>query len=238
MFPQGPSDGRYLASSSSDEFSNGLINLNLGAGRPISVESDISTVINKRNTTNDNDNFDRLKIFDTVFIVDDIGSMVLTARDDDLEGQDRWDVTKEALWQVTALAAAKDDDRIDIRFLTSTSLDKDHITSVTKVMEIRDRLDVLYAFRGGATVSRTEICPRLEFFGQYREQDAASKSTNLKDLARIKRPQPPKKLSIIVITDGQADDKQEVEDLIVKTARELDIKGSRGSGWNAVRADW
>ena len=167
-------------------------------------------------------------MFDTVFIVDDTGSMVLAARDECPEGKDRWDATKEALLHITALAAGKDDDGIDIRFLKSRDLDEDNIVSGERVMEILEGVDMLDAFRGGGTFFedriKDEISPRLELLGRYYEQDAAYKSTHFKDRARLKlkKPQPPKKLNIIVITDGQADDKQEVEDLIVDTAQELD----------------
>ena len=170
-------------------------------------------MVNERNGTDDVNIFNRLKMFDTVFVVDDTGSMQQPAHDDHPEGQDRWSATKEALQHITALAAAKDEDGIDIRFLQSEELNESHILSVEKVMEILERVDTL---RGGGTFLepnlKAEIDLRLENYREYCEHDAAYKRKN----------RPPKKLNLIVITDGQADDTQEVEDLIVETARELD----------------
>ena len=215
-FPQNHSKGHNTSSFSPERLSNGLTNLNLEPRRFNSVLSGTSTAVNERNGTDDNDTFNRLRMFDTVFVVDDTGSMVLPARDDRPEGQDRWSATKEALEHITALAAAKDEDGIDIRFLKSKHLDKNNISRVEKVMEILEGVDMLDAFRGGGTFLeenlRDEIDPRLDQYRQYFEHDAAYK----------RKHRPPKKLNLIVITDGQADDKQEVEDLIIETAQELD----------------
>ncbi len=139
-------------------------------------------------------------MFDTVSIVDDTGPMVLPASDKYPEGH--------------------------IRSLRSTDLDVGNIIRGERVTETLRRVDMLDAFCGGGPFFedhiKDELSPRLELLDRYREQDAAYKTTHLKDRARLKKPQPPKKFNIIVITDGQADDKQELEDLIVDTAQELD----------------
>lgn len=212
--PQNHFKGHNTSSLSSKKLSNGLTSLNLVPRR---FDSTLSPI---------NDIFNRLEMFDTVFIVDDTGSMTLAAREDDLEGLKRWDVAKDAIRHITALAAAKDVDGIDIRFLRSRDLAENHIISITKVMETLDSVIMLDALRGGSTFFedrlKDEICPRLELFSQYREQDTVYESMILSDRAHLKRPQVPKRLNIIVITDGQANDMQEVEELIVDTAQELD----------------
>ena len=215
-FPQNHSMGYKTSSFSSERLSNGLTNLNLKPRRFNSVISGTTTAVDERKGTDDNDTFNRLKMFDTVFVVDDTGSMVQPAHDDHPYGQDRWSATKEALRHITALAAAKDEDGIDIRFLKSKDLDENNILSVERVMEILEKVDMLDAFRGGGTFLeenlRDEIDPRLDHYRQYSENDAAYKKNH----------RPSKKLNLIVITDGQADDEQEVEELIVETAQELD----------------
>ena len=194
------------------------------------MQSETSTLVNKRNITDDNDIFNRLRMFDTVFIVDDTGSMVLAAYEEEPEGQSRWDATKQALGHIIDLAAPKDEDGIDIRFLKSTDLDGDNMKSVEGVMKLVDEVDMFDEHRGGGTVFeehlKDEINPRREEYRQYFEQYAAYSKKTRADRARLVKPQPPKKLNLIVITDGQADDKQEVEDYIIETARELDRLGA------------
>ena len=226
-FPRGPFKGRYpSSSSSSNNLSNGLTNLNLRPKRYDSMLSETPTLVNERNVPDDNDIFNRLRMFDTVFIVDDTGSMVLAAHENDPNGQDRWDATKQALGHIVGLAAPKDDDGIDIRFLKSRELDGDKIKSVEDVMKLVRGVKMWDGHRGGGTFFeehlKDEISPRLKNYRQYLEQDAAYKRQTRTPRAYFEKPQPPKKLNLIVITDGQADDKQEVEDYIVETARELD----------------
>jgi hypothetical protein len=171
-------------------------------------------------------------MFDTVFIVDDTGSMIKAARDREPEGQDRWAATAEALQHIAQLAASKDPDGIDIRFLKSENLNENNITSVDTVMEILGLIDMYDGSHGGGTVFKEyladEISPRLELYRDYLQQEFSYKE-DLRRLAkdrqaraRLVRPKPPTKLNLIVITDGQADDRQEVEDYIVETALELD----------------
>lgn len=222
-FPQGPSHGYH---PSSNALSNGLANLNVRPGRHDTVLSETTTLVNERSVPDDNDIFNRLRMFDTVFIVDDTGSMVLAAYESEPEGQSRWDATKQALGHIIDRVAPKDEDGIDIRFLKSTELNGDHMKSVEEVMKLVDEVDMFDEHRGGGTLFeehlQDEISPRREEYRQYFEQQAAYNSKTRAARAHLEKPQPPKKLNLVVITDGQADDKQEVEDYIIETARELD----------------
>ena len=230
-FPQGPSKGhRPSTSFSSNALSNGLANLNLQLRRHDTMQSETSTLVNERNVPDDNDIFNRLRKFDTVFIVDDTGSMVLAAYERKPEGQSRWDATKQALGHIIHLVAPKDEDGVDIRFLKSTELDGDNMKSAEDVMRLVEEVDMFDDRRGGGTFFeehlKDEISPRREEYRRYFEQDAACISKDRAARARLEKPQRPKMLNLIVITDGQADDKQEVEDYIVETARELDRLGA------------
>ena len=228
IFPRGLSDGRNPSSSSSSskELINGLTNLDLRSSRHDSMLSGTSTLVNERNITNDNDIFNRLRMFDTVFIVDDTSSMVLATHEKEPEGLSRWDATKQALGHIIDLAAPKVEYGIDIRFLKSTKLNRDKVKSVEEVMRLVEEVDIFDDRRGGGTFFaehlEDEISLRLEEYRQYFKQHAAYNSKTRAARARLEKPQPPKKLNLIVITDGEANDKQEVEDYIVETARELD----------------
>ncbi|KAL2047637.1 hypothetical protein N7G274_000679 [Stereocaulon virgatum] len=231
-FPHGPSGSYQPTSQQIGQLGAELDGISISNGwrEPNIVRR--STVPNGITVNDDDDPFNRLIMFDTVFIVDDTGSMIKAARDREPEGQDRWAATAEALQHITQLAASKDPDGIDIRFLKSGNLNEDNITSVDTVMEILGLIDMYDGSHGGGTVFKEhledEISPRLELYRDYLEQECSYKE-NLRRLAkdrqaraRLVRPKPPTKLNLIVITDGQADDRQEVEDYIVETALELD----------------
>ena len=191
-----------------------------------------STVASALTRNEDDDPFNRLRLFDTVIIVDDTGSMIKAAKESEPEGQDRWTAMKVALQHLTEVAASKDPDGIDIRFLKSRDLDADNITNADRVMDILAQVDMFDDRRGGGTEFKDhleqEIEPRLEQYHAFREQEKKYKE----DLRRLSgdpvrrrnlvRPKAPNKLNLIVTTDGQADDRQEVEDYIIEAARQLD----------------
>ena len=231
-FPHGTLDLRHPSSHSVGQLSAELDGLSFANGRSEPNIPRRSTVPHASNVNDDEDPFNRLIMFDTVLIVDDTGSMIKAARDSEPEGADRWSTTGEALKHIAQLAASKDPDGIDIKFLKSQSLNEDNITSVDTVMEILGLIDMYDGTHGGGTVFKEHlenaISPRLEFYRDYLQQEAAYKE-DLRRLAkdrqaraRLERPKRPNMLNLIIITDGQADDRQEVEDYIVETAVELD----------------
>lgn len=195
-----------------------------------------STIPNGRGINDDDDPLNRLILFDTVFIIDDTGFMIKAAKDKEPEGEDRWSATAGALRHITQIAASKDPDGIDIRFLKAQSLNEDNITTSDTVMEIIGLIDMYDGTHGGGTVFKehleNDISPRLDLYREYVQQEATYKA-DLRRLgkdrqarARLLKPKPPNKLNLIVVTDGQADDRQEVEDYIIETARTLDELGA------------
>lgn len=190
-------------------------------GTPRRSKSDFHT---KRINTDD-DIFNRLKIFDTVFIIDDTGSMGLPVRKDDPDGPNRWEVTKDALEHVADIAASHDEDGIDIRFLKATEFDENKIGSGERVVEILEHIDVADENHGGGT----EFKNQLESVIRSYLTDYEDYIDNTAEFKRSKgragmgaHPKEPKFLNVIVITDGQADDEEEVEEYIVKVAKKLD----------------
>ena len=188
-------------------------------GPPRRSKSDFPS---KRANTDD-DVFNRLKLFDTVFIVDDTGSMGLSERKDVPDGPNRWEVTKQALEHVAEIAAMHDEDGIDIRFLKAGEFNENGIISGERVAEILENIDVADENHGGGT----EFKPPLE---DVIRSYLANYEDYMEEVAEFKRskgragthPKEPKFLNVIVITDGQADDEEEVEEYIIKTAKKLD----------------
>ena len=183
---------------------------------------------------NDNDRlFNRLIMFDTVFILDDTGSMDTYLSSQDTSDIKRWQAAKEALIHIGRIATSKDPDGVDLRFLKSDETG-DNITDIDDLVDklACAGLDEL----GGGTFFYEQlegnIEPRLAAFRDYKQQlkDYHSEYQRLgqdkKARARLIRPKEPKKLNLIVITDGSADDEQEVESYIIGVARELDLLGA------------
>ncbi len=172
---------------------------------------------------NDHDPLNRLKLFDTKFIVDDTGSMNLSIDQSNPYARSRWDVTVEALGHIAEIAARYDEDGIDIRFLKEQKLDEDRITSGDRVRELLGKIDVDTHSGGTEFQDQLEeaLDPHLEKYGEYLRQKADSKQNAHRD-SGIRAPKRPKSLNLIVITDGEADDEQEVEEYIVSVAKRLD----------------
>lgn len=174
----------------------------------------------------DNDIFNRLKFFDTVFITDDTGSMGLPVREDDQGGPNRWEVTKDALKHIAEIAARHDEDGIDIRFLKAEEFNEDNIRSGERVEEILELIDVADENHGGGTEFKSQlesvIRKHLHSYEDYVEEMAEFDKKSKGRTSMRAPPKEPKFLNVIVITDGQADDEEEVEEYIVKVARKLD----------------
>lgn len=194
------------------------------------------TFPNRADLSNDDDPFNRLIMFDTVFIIDDTGSMILPIKAGEETGKDRWTATVEALKHITGLAVSKDVDGIEIRFLKDDRQNDDNVDSVDTIKEKLSGIDMFDGRHGGGTIFKEHledaISWRLTLYEQYLQEESRYKD-DLRRLARdrqararLVRPRAPKKLNLIVITDGKADDKQEVEDYIIKTARDLDRLGA------------
>ena len=180
----------------------------------------------KKPLNSDDDLLNRLKLFDTVFIIDDTGSMGLPVRDDDDDGPTRWEVTKDALKHIAKIAARYDEDGIDIRFLIAEKLNETNIRSGERVEEILTNIDVTDEHHGGGTYFRNQlravIRGRLNRYEDYVEELAEFDKKSKGREGMRADPEELKFLNMIVITDGQADDEEEVEEYIVKVAKDLD----------------
>ncbi|KAH9943185.1 uncharacterized protein BXZ73DRAFT_3163, partial [Epithele typhae] len=132
--------------------------------------------------------------YDTVIVVDDSGSMSINRR---------WQMTEQALKEVTTVAATYDKDGIDVHFLNNAKFLKN----------AKDPSDISRLFRSVQPDGLTPTGGKLdELLTKYLDKlDAAKKRGNQYDV---------KPVNFIVITDGQSSD--DPVDVIVRAAKRLD----------------
>lgn len=134
--------------------------------------------------------------FDTVFLVDDSGSML----------GPRWAQARAALAAVVDLAVKYDKDGVDIRFFNDEENKGDHLTSSIDVMNLFDKVDP-----NGVTPTQDVMEQELgDYMVKWKEEKRKTK-----------------KLNLIVLTDGEPDEDNDVERMIVKYAKELDREEAR-----------
>jgi len=148
-----------------------------------------------------------LKSFDCVFIVDDSGSMHLADGD---VGPSRWEEARDALAGVVELARHYDDDGVDIYFLNS----EERLQGTRDPDAVRRLFDSINPDGPTPTGERLEML-LLEYW------DTLDAYTDRKKRGALTPGEKaPKKLNIVVITDGCPSD--EPADVIVSCARRLD----------------
>jgi hypothetical protein len=170
----------------------------------------------KTRERDDNKGFSRLALFDTVFVIDDTGSMQEAA---DLNepaassGNTRWDVLTKSMQYIGNIAAEYDPDGVDIHFLMSTHLNKTNIKSGQEVLNLLAEVDLTQG--SGGTFFATVLA---EILGPYvaRYQDYFN-ATKRREKADKVRP-----LNVILLTDGKADDAKSTMKTIIKIGKQLD----------------
>ena len=135
--------------------------------------------------------FARLKGYDTVFLVDDSNSMA----------GPRWSTTCDVMAKITPIAVSYDGDGVDVRFFNAYVEDEERLNlgSANQVMELFKKV-----IPDGPTPTADVLEDELN---QY--------------LAKFREKRNRKRLNLIVLTDGEPDDVQAVEEVIVKYANEL-----------------
>ena len=175
-----------------------------------------------RREYNDGSDFSRLASFDTVFIVDDTSSMQAPADSNDERNftpdpvQTRWDLLEDSLRHVADKAIEYDKDGVDVIFLKCEHLSESNIDDSnrlwSKLKEVRSLLSTKQC-EGGTfyyEALQRAIEPRMSKYEEYLE------------LRRQRRnPLVPKKLNLILVTDGVADDEDEVQEYILNIAERL-----------------
>ncbi|GAW14856.1 hypothetical protein ANO14919_042610 [Xylariales sp. No.14919] len=186
-------------------------------------------------TTTEADKFRFLAEFDTVFLIDDSSSMSWndrgssTLRSGELS---RWEQTRNAIEQIVPICMQYDQDGVDIYFLNdpyhmnffddphenepgwSRAAIKEEGKASHAYVGISDPSDVRTVFNSRRPMLNTPTGKRLgEIMETY---------VNCYEAREARRETPPKPLNIIVITDGEASDKDALRDNLIKQAERLD----------------
>lgn len=160
-----------------------------------------------------------LSKFDVVFLLDDTGSMMeaVPSSTDHCETRERskWDEMIDSLRYIVDIVTHYDRDGVDVHFFCNEDKDEFSIRDGQRVLDLLTN-EVSPDEIGGGTfiVERlwTILTAYIDRFENYRRRMGE----------RAPPPEKPKMLNLIVITDGAADDKDGVEEVIVDAARRLD----------------
>ena len=164
-----------------------------------------SDVVNPMvNITSDDDPYAFLSTFDTIFVIDDSGSMAGRS----------WRETEDALRTITPICAAHDIDGIDVYFLNHKSGQTPDPTSGkpgTGYWNIRDVDAVESLFSSVRPWGGTPTGTRLQHLLKPYFELLKRKKDSIEDI---------KPVNIIVITDGDPSD--DVESVLLNYAKKLD----------------
>ncbi|KAI1179843.1 hypothetical protein F4777DRAFT_532180 [Nemania sp. FL0916] len=203
---------------------------------PVRVLSLYSRLRGPSSTANSEaDKFRFLAEFDTVFLIDDSSSMTwndkgrVPHRPDDLS---RWRQTRDAIEQIVPICMRWDQDGIDLYFLNdpyhmhmsgdphrgepgwSIAGDEEEGKAGYVYMGVRDANIVRRVFDNRDPMLTTPTGRRL---GSIMET-----YVNCYEMRQARRQPLPKPLNIIVITDGEASDKEELKHNLIRQAERLD----------------
>ena len=164
----------------------------------------------------DNKGFSRLALFDTIFVIDDTGSMQLPADSNEQAapgGKTRWDVLTRSMQYIGNIAVEYDPYGVDIHFLESTHLDKMNIRSGQEVLNLLAQVNLEEG--SGGTYFATVLAEILgPYVARYKDYFEAAKRREKADKVRP--------LNVIVLTDGKADDAKSTRKTIIKIGKQLD----------------
>lgn len=161
--------------------------------------------------------------------------MTVPSRSDDPGNQTCWEVLTNALKHATEMEAIHHLDGIGLRFLKARHLDETHVKTTAELMHILAHIDLSDGTHAGGTEllkPLTELVDwKLVALRNYNSDRAQAAPDHGEDntgpeLQSPDRPsispKPPKHLNLIVMTDGNLDDEDEVRDYLVQVSRELD----------------
>ena len=151
------------------------------------------------------DRFYFLSTFDTVFLIDDSGSMTQFANKSLGSGPTRWDQVKQAIRDIAPKCTQYDSDGIDIHFLNQ----KEPFEGVTDAKRVTDIFN--FVKPRGSTPTGKRIHDILHPYVEKCEAAFKLKQSN---------ENAPKPLNLIVITDGEPSD--DVEAALIDIGERLD----------------
>ncbi|KAI3338501.1 hypothetical protein F4824DRAFT_459450 [Ustulina deusta] len=181
------------------------------------------------------DKFRFLAEFDTVFLIDDSSSMTWNDRGDSRlrAGElSRWEQTRNVIEQIVPICMRYDQDGVDIYFLNDPYhlhlFDDPHQNepgwSKAAIAE-EGKASHAYVGVGDANDVRTVFDSRRPMLNTptgRRLGEIMETYVNCYEAHEARGQKPPKPLNIIVITDGEASDKDALRDSLIKQAERLD----------------
>ena len=192
----------YSAAPPAPPSTSGLSPLTAGrAVSPAPSASSRGSRLTVASITNDNDPYAFLSTFDTVFLIDDSGSMA---------GRN-WREARDVLRSITEICTQRDQDGIDVYFLNHRSGNKGGAGQADGgYYNITDAASVQRIFESVKPQRTTPTGQRLRsMLKPYLEQ--LQSAADMDDV---------KPVNVIVITDGEPTDEPETD--IVQAARKLD----------------
>lgn len=165
----------------------------------------------------DGTEYSRLSMFDTVFIIDDTLSMrnPVDSTSTGHHQMSRWDMLERSLEYIINIVTSHDRDGVDIQFLKNSEQNGNNISDpavfLGKLRVVRELIQHSSPGTEFLDDLSNAIAPRLKQFGEWKAAMAEGK--------RLKMPKP---LNLIVVTDGHADDDDNVTWYLTDIAQELD----------------
>ncbi|KAL7267891.1 hypothetical protein RUND412_009505 [Rhizina undulata] len=166
-----------------------------------SFASRTATTRSRRSGPSSENQYEFLRNFDTVFVIDDSASMATN---------NRWDETREALETIASIATTYDTDGIDIHFLNSRTFDAHNVTSPAIVRQVFSQITP-HGCTPTAECLDLILRSYLDRYILSRRISNASANPTMPGI---------KPLNIVVLTDGEPTD--DPESVIVDVARKLD----------------
>lgn len=160
----------------------------------------------------DGSEYSRLGMFDTVFIIDDTLSMEIPVHSNST-GQhqmSRWGMLERSLEYIINITTTHDKDGVDVQFLKNPKLNGKNITDPNEFLNKLSTVRGLLKHSSTGTQFLDDLMkainPHLEKFERWKLEGGKM----------------PKPLNLIVITDGHADDEDEVTWYLTDVAKQLD----------------
>ncbi|KAI0407807.1 hypothetical protein F4802DRAFT_488386 [Xylaria palmicola] len=182
----------------------------------------------------DADKFRFLAEFDTVFLIDDSSSMTWNSRGDSRPRQgdlSRWEQTRNVIEQIVPVCMRYDQDGVDIYFLNDPYHmffgDPHHHEPCWSREGNKDDGKATYAYIGVSDADHVRTVfnnrsPMLNTPTGRRLGEVMETYVNCYEARMAHGQTAPKPLNIIVITDGEASDKNVLRENLVRQAERLD----------------
>lgn len=159
---------------------------------------------------------------------------MVPSRNQDPQSPDCWRVLTDVSEQVAAIVTVHDPDGVSFRFLKAQYLDSPHVKSVAECRHILAHIILDDGMHDGGTelLGQFEkvIDQKISVLIDHRRRQVRTEFDGSNLISLASQPEGGistalellKGLNLIVITDGQVDDRNEIEEYMIEVARELD----------------